>query len=170
MSDIIIRPVRRDDLDTWWSLRLKALHDHPEAFGSDYETARARGPHYTDEWFGEGVNRLFGAYIPEGDVVAQAGVFGESGKQSHIANVISVYTHPDWRGRGISRRLVEAAIAHAKVFPQLSHLRISVNAENISALRIYERAGFEMWGREPAAIRTADGMLHDEFHLSMTLN
>ena len=147
-------------------LRLRALRDHPSAFGSDYEQSRRTGPTYMERgYFDGGVNRLFAAFAPGGDLVAQAGTYGDAGKRSHIAYVISVYTHPDHRGHGLASALVQACIDHLRSCESITSIRISVNASNTVALHTYEKLGFVTWGEEPDAIRTADGSCHNERHM-----
>lgn len=166
MSGYILRDVASSDLPAWWALRLQALHDHPDAFGSDYEESKRNGPSYIERgYFEGGVNRLFAAFTAEGDLVAQAGTYGETGKRSHIAHVISVYTHPDHRGHGLASQLVQAAIDHLQSLPTITSVRISVNSNNTAALHTYEKLGFVAWGEEPDAIRTADGSCHNELHM-----
>lgn len=166
MSEYIVREATIQDLPAWWELRLRSLRDHPEAFGSDYEESRRTGPTYIERgYFDGGINRLFAAFTPAGDLVAQAGTYEESGKRSHIGNVISVYTHPDHRGNGLASRLVQAAIEHLQSFQAITSIRISVNADNHIAFRTYEKLGFVTWGEEPDAIRTADGSCHNERHM-----
>ncbi len=161
-----IRLAAIDDLDGWWNLRLMALKDAPSAFGSDYATSLTQGPSYAERgYFDGGPNRIFGAYTSEGDVVAQAATYAEGGKRSHIAHVISVFTHPEHRDEGLASQLVLACIHHLQTFPEITSIRISVNASNRAASHIYEKMGFVVWGEEPDAIRTADGSCHNELHM-----
>lgn len=169
MPPYLIRGVGLNDLDAFWQLRLQALRDHPDAFGSDYEISRQQGPAYAERgYFTSGINRLFAAFTADGTLVAQAGTYEESGKRSHIANIISVYTHPQHRGRGLASQLVQACIDHLEAFPEVTSIRISVNSTNAAALHTYEKLGFETWGEEPDAIRTADGSCHNERHMVLT--
>ena len=161
-----IREVTPADIDTFWALRLQALRDHPPAFGSDYDESRRNGPTYDQRgYFDGGVNRLFAAFTPGGDLVAQAGTYAETGKRSHIAHVISVYTHPEHRNNGLASALVQECIEHLRACESITSIRISVNASNTAALHTYEKLGFEPWGEEPDAIRTADGSCHNERHM-----
>lgn len=161
-----IRVVTPNDLEAFWQLRLLALRDAPDAFGADYETSQQHGPAYAERgFFANGVPSLFGAYTSEGEVVAQSATFAETGKRSHIAHIVSVYTHPDHRGNGLGTRVVEAARDHLLTFSEITSIRISVNANNVAAIAIYERLGFVTWGEEPDAIRTKDGSCHNERHM-----
>lgn len=168
-SDYLARDVTPDDIPAFWALRLRALHDHPSAFGSDYEHSRLAGPSYAERgYFEGGVNRLFAAFTGTGELVAQAGTYAETGKRAHIAHVISVYTHPDHRRNGLATRLVQAAIDHLRALPEIASIRIAVNASNRAAIHTYEKLGFVTWGEEPDAIRTADGSCHNELHMVLT--
>lgn len=168
MVDYSVREITPAELPDWWQLRLMALRDSPEAFGSDYDAVKDNDPFpfYLDRgYLSGGTNTLFAAFDTLGKVVAQAGCFADTGKRHHIAMVISVHTHPDHRGRGLAQRLVVAAIDHLRRFPDISSIRISVNSSNEPARHIYEKLGFVTWGEEPDAIRTADGSCHNECHM-----
>lgn len=168
-ENYVIRGVRPEDVPAFWELRLKALRDHPSAFGSDYESSLKQGPTYAERgYFDGGISCLFAAFTPGGDLVAQAGTYAESGKRSHIASVISVYTHPEHRGQGLATGVVQACIDHLRTIPAITSIRISVNSTNIYAIRAYESLGFVTWGEEPDAIRTADGSCHNERHMVLT--
>lgn len=169
MTDYSIRQLTESDVDAFWELRLIALQDSPDAFGSDYETSRRTGPRYAERgYFGDGPNALFAAFDSHGKMAAQAGVFGDDGKRNHIAQVVSVFTHPEHRRQGLAKTLVKAAIQHVQLFDEITSIRISVNSTNIAAKRIYEELGFVTWGEEPDAIRVADGSCHNECHMVLS--
>jgi len=172
ITDIMIRPIVRDEVPQWWELRLRALKDHPEAFGSDYETSRQQGyDHVINRNFGPdaGFNSIFVAVDADGTFLSTAGVFSDTGKRSHIAYIVGVYTAPEARGHGLSRSLIDTAIDLCRSAGSLRQVHISVNADNASALHIYQAAGFVPWGREPRAIGLPD-RFDDEIHLALMLD
>ena len=60
--------------------------------------------------------------------------------------VESLFIHPDWRGKGVGRRLLIWAIE------TLGATRLDVNEQNEQneqALGFYQRMGFEVVGRSP---------------------
>ncbi len=65
-----------------------------------------------------------------------AGFIGVEGKE-----VASLFIHPDWRGLGIGRRLIEYAIK------TLGTTDVEVNEQNEQAVGFYERMGFEVVSR-----------------------
>lgn len=169
-QNYVIRPITPDELDAWWELRLRSLRDHPDAFGADYEETRQRGPEYLrPATAGGGVDRLFAAFAPDGSLVAQARTAGNGGKRTHIAMIVSVYTAPEHRGRGLSKALIAAATDHCRTFPHVRQVSIGVNANNPAAIAVYTGAGFIPWGTEPRALATHDGF-HDEVHMVLFLD
>ncbi|HWV24965.1 MAG TPA: GNAT family N-acetyltransferase [Thermomicrobiales bacterium] len=171
-TDVTIRILSQDEVPQWWEMRLRALKEHPEAFGSDYETSRQGGyGHVVERNFGldRGMNAIFVAVDSQGQMLSTAGVFGDTGKRSHIAYIVGVYTIPEARVLGLARCVVTAAIDRCRTFPQIRQALISVNADNASALHLYESLGFVAWGREPRAIALPD-RFDDEIHLALMLD
>lgn len=167
MPEFDIRAIEPHELDAWWDLRLTGLRDHPEAFGSDYETSRRAGPSSYIErgYFEGGTALLIGAFTPNGEIVAQAGAFAETGKRAHIACVFSVHTRSDYRGNGLGTAVVAFCIKHLRQFPHISIIGLSVTATNTHAVKTYEKLGFVAWGEEPEAIGLPDGSRHNEIHM-----
>jgi RimJ/RimL family protein N-acetyltransferase len=169
-DDITVRPMTIDELPQWWELRLQGLRDHPEAFGSDYEESKARGPVYLEASTRDGgIDRIFGAFTADGELVAQAAVWGSTGRRTHIATIGAVHTAAAWRGRGLSKALISLAIEHCRSFPSIHQIAIAVNARNYAAVAVYTGAGFIPWGTEPRALATKDGF-HDEIHMVLMLD
>jgi RimJ/RimL family protein N-acetyltransferase len=77
-----------------------------------------------------------------------------------------MYVAPEVRGRGVARALAAALIERAARVEGLDRLHLTVMAHNQAAVRLYLSLGFEVWGREPDAMRW-EGASYDE--LSMTL-
>ncbi len=69
-------------------------------------------------------------------------VTGRSGAKSKRWEIGNVATLPDYRRRGLARRLVDRAIEHAKTHGAEMCL-LEVRAENIPAYQLYHSQGFE---------------------------
>ena len=72
-----------------------------------------------------------------GRLVAMA---GERFEVAQLKEISTVCTHPDFRGRGLARRLVEHLLHRALARGQMPFLHVM--RENDAAGRIYERMGF----------------------------
>jgi len=122
-----LRRLGPDDWETYREIRLAALADSPDAFGSTLERERELGE---DDWR----RRLTGAvYVVEDPrPVAVGGIFDNAG----TPHVWGMWTHPEHRGRGHARRILDALI------PPGTPAQLDVNITNGGARVAYERYGF----------------------------
>lgn len=101
-----------------------------------------------------------------------AGIIGftrfEKLKRRHRAMVWGVYVGPAARGMGASKLLLEACLERARRMEGLHHLVLSVSNHATAAIRLYEWAGFTVFGREPEAARTGETFM-DEIHMMLAL-
>jgi GNAT superfamily N-acetyltransferase len=138
---VVVREVTPDDWEILRDVRLAALREAPQAFGSSY----AREAPFTEEqWRGRINDRsvtLF-AYLPENpEPAGLAGVYVEDG----VADVVSMWVRPSARGNGVGAALIGATTDWAKTRDHDS-LLLWVTGSNTSARRLYERCGFTLTG------------------------
>jgi ribosomal protein S18 acetylase RimI-like enzyme len=147
-----IRLLDKKDWPQFQALRLEALFTHPEAFGSSYEEEVI----LSGDAFEKGFNKstIFGAF-QEKQLVGCVGFFIHSpSKMTHRGVVFSMYTKPEFRSFGIGDALLKAVIAHAKKV--VIQLHLTVVTTNQSALRLYEKNGFSIYGTEPRSLKIGD--------------
>ncbi len=159
-----IRRLGADDAEAFRALRLEALLDSPEAFGGDHvEESKRPLETFIRQLTGSAV---FGVFIAD-QLSGLVGLFwDESVKRRHIGNLYTVYVAPQARGTGCALPLIQAALDHAK---SLGHAQVhlGVGTHNTSALRLYQKAGFEIYGTEPRSL-FVNGRYIDE-HLMVRL-
>jgi ribosomal protein S18 acetylase RimI-like enzyme len=164
-----LRALEPGDAAAFKALRLAALKECPTAFSSSYEeecdlpleeVARRLPP--------DRDRTIFGAFDSD-DLVATVGLQRESHRKlAHKAFIWGVYVAPGFRRRGLGRRLLERALAHARSMPDLLQVTLGVNTANEAAIALYEALGFEQFGLERGFLRV-DGVLHDELHMVLVL-
>jgi ribosomal protein S18 acetylase RimI-like enzyme len=157
-----IRRLRADEWRAYRDLRLRALADAPDAFGSTLEIERAKPDEY---W----VERLSDAATSQWQLplVAEAGTdfvglawgWIDPAKPD-VAQVFSMWVAPQTRGQGSGLRLLEAVIAWARE-AKVQHVELRVTCGNEPALGLYARAGFKSLGdsgplRPGATVRAQD--------------
>jgi RimJ/RimL family protein N-acetyltransferase len=148
-----LRRLDAGDAASYRLLRLEGLRSHPEAFGASWEIEAAQPL----AWFAERLARniVFGAWSESGEL---AGILGlrthDAPKSRHKADLWGMFVLPRARGTGLSAVLVDHVIAHAP--PGVEELRLSVVATNLAAVRLYARAGFAAFGREPRALKVGE--------------
>lgn len=147
-----IRRLGEADLAAFQAIRLEALREAPEAFGSSYE-AWAALPEA--EWRRRLLAMAVFASFDGAEPVGLIGLLPHPGPRSrHRGTVIMVYVGSGFRGQGRAAALIDAVVAEAGA-RGLRQLELSVAEENGAARRLYARAGFRKVGRMPA------GYIHD---------
>jgi ribosomal protein S18 acetylase RimI-like enzyme len=144
-DDITIRPLVPEEAETYQALRLHALQEHPEAFGSSYEeearlTLAEVASRIPD---GKQGDVILGAYTVE-NLVGMVGIARQRLlKSRHRSFVWGMYVSPDWRGQHIGRRLIEAVLARARSMEGLELVTLAVTIGNDAARSLYESVGFK---------------------------
>ena len=158
-----VRELTVDDADEYRALRLRALREEPEAFGSSWEEESARPPEVAIARLQATNQMAFGGFDDHGNLVGMVWLYRHDGiKSRHKADVISMYVASEVRGQGLGRMLLEAAIARARETPGLEHLLLAVVTTNTAARKLYRSLGFEPYGREPLALKLGDRYLDEE--------
>jgi len=85
-------------------------------------------------------------------------------KSAHKAFLWGMFVLPASRRRGLGRALLDAAIAHARTRTGIAAVHLSVSSGATAARRLYEQAGFRVWGTERDAIRVGRRSF-DEYHM-----
>ncbi|KFI08087.1 GNAT family N-acetyltransferase [Massilia sp. BSC265] len=161
MPDIQFRPLRPDEWEAFHALRLRSIADMPEAIYPTYEEESSRSPEQVRARITETTHGVvFGAY-QDGILVGIAGLRREALVQvAHKGILWGVFVHPERRGGGIARRLLQALFDHARC-AGVRQIHLSVNVENPRAAGLYRAMGFETYGREPDAMQVG-GRFYDE--------
>jgi ribosomal protein S18 acetylase RimI-like enzyme len=163
-----------EDWQAYKQIRLEALQDAPQAFGSSYAESVQRpdafwqqrvaeafgagaGPTGQKSWLvfarlGNQIVGTIGAYIS--DEAAQSGT-------ADTAQIIGVYVRPAARGKGIASALMEAIQREVTRSGSIRRLTLGVNVQQAAALALYRRSGFTITGS--VRMRMGDGNEHEEY-------
>lgn len=158
---MIYRQLTIKDLDEYKRVRLELLKNNDESFGSCYYEESAFDLHM---W----VNRLekttvisYGAFDNDKLVGIVVGVMSPRRKMKHAATINSVYVTPDYRGKGIARKLMVDLIELLEE-RDIEILKLSVVTTNTGAYNLYKSLGFETYGTEAGSIKT-NGKYIDQY-------
>ncbi len=169
MSDPVVRRLAALDAAPLRQLRLDALVETPESFGSSYEEEHTLTLADIREWITPADDgAMFGVFMQD----ALAGMVGVGRqrklKMRHKAHIWSMYVAPAQRGRGLARLLMHAAIAHARTMRGVRQVQLSVTANNAAAAALYASLGFTVYGHEREAL-CVNGKLYDEALMALPL-
>jgi ribosomal protein S18 acetylase RimI-like enzyme len=155
MTTVVVRQAVPGDEGTLRDVRLQALRDAPEAFGSTLERELARTDADWRRWMTPGATFIcFEAGTARGLV---AGARRED--DASAVQLMAMWVDPALRGSGAADTLVTALIAWAAA-EGAREVRLCVVKDNHRARRVYERLGFQLFGDE--TIRPRDGVVEVE--------
>lgn len=144
---VTIRPATPADHDAIWAI-LEPVYRAGETYCIPRDIPRAAA---LADWFAA----PFTAFV----ALADGRILGTShvganrpGGGSHVANA-SFATHPEARGKGIARALVEHAKSWAAAQGFAAMQFNFVVATNADAVHLWQKAGFQVVGRLPGAFR-----------------
>ncbi len=152
-SELLIRRLTPADVAPYRALRLRALHEHAEAFTSSYEEESLRPESAAAQRLAEtSSTRFWGAFV-DGVLAGTVGLdFDQRLKARHKAMVIGMFVAPEFTRRGIARALIATLVRDARA-SQIELLILTVTDGNHGAQQLYLDTGFVSFGIEPRAIR-----------------
>lgn len=157
-----IRRLGPEDAGAFRALRLRALADHPNFFGSTHADEAARDPSFfRDRIVGrQAGDAVFGAFAGD-DLIGIAGMFrGEGEARCHRGTLWTVYVAPEHRGTVVAERIIGAVIDHAR--RHVDALVGLVSMENPRARAFYRRLGFEVSGVERMVLKIEGRHIDEE--------
>lgn len=164
-SQFQIRLLTPADARLYREIRLEALQQAPEAFGSSFEQETPLSLAQFEETLAKA--DVFGAFR-ETDLVGMAGYRTQAGaKRAHKGLLWGMYVRSAARGTGVAKRLVEAVLSHAR--ERVDLIQLAVVSENETAQRLYRSCGFVAYGHEARSLKQ-NGRYYDEILMAVALN
>ena len=153
-----IRRLQREDAAPYHALRLRMLCTFPDAFTSSYEEDSLKPLAWVEKRIVAGDEAphdfVLGAFDVADQLIGSVGLSVETRqKQRHKALLFGMYVAPESAARGVGRALLAACLERARAVPGLEQINLSVTAANARARRLYESAGFSVFGIEERAIK-----------------
>lgn len=146
-------------------LRIEAVKDSPQSFLSTLEETLAE----KDEEWQQKIATMHFVETSDNKLVGMSGWYREEKqKLNHIANIVSVYVSPTFRGQGLGRKLVAASVEEAQSQPGVTKLQLGVITTQKNAYQLYHSLGFQKVGHQKQAIKVG-ARFYDEFLLEMIL-
>ena len=167
-STLTVRRFTSDEWRTYKELRLRALSDSPDAFGS---TLAAEQPYSDEQWCA----RLTRGVASNADLPLVARVSDRSvglawaktdESDQRVVHLYQMWVAANFRRRGAGQMLLNAAIAWAKA-SNAAAMVLAATCGDTAASRLYARAGFTAVG-SPEPLRTGSAVLAQAMRLSLS--
>lgn len=162
-----IRILNEKDFQQFYAVRLNALKNCPEAFGSSYEEEKNRSFDFHKTRFLDSVSQaddhfMIGAFDNGEVLVGIVGFRREArNKTRHKAGIWGMYVEPAWRRMGVGRSLLSALLEKAGAMEGVEQVNLAVVSSNASAKKLYQSLGFLTYGVEKNALKV-DEKYYDE--------
>ena len=167
-GSVVIRDASFADADQFRELRLFALQDAPTAFSADLDINRKHSKRFWEDRLKPDPHGIIFFAEHKNQLIGMTGIHkGESSKTKHSAGIWGVYVHPEWRGLRIAEGLIDICIEWAKL-RDVQIVKLAVVSTNESAVHLYERIGFTVYGKEPNALYV-DERYYDELYMFRSL-
>jgi GNAT superfamily N-acetyltransferase len=150
MHSLVVRKFAPNEWPTYRMLRLAALEESPDAFGSTLAHESERS---ADDWatrLSRGANSS--RELPlvaelDNEPTGLAWVWLKDDNHPKFAHLYQMWVAPKNRRQGVGRALLDAAIAWARDVGAEA-LELNVTTGNSEAARLYGAAGFALTGSE----------------------
>ena len=163
-----VRVLTPADTDAYRSVRLRALHEKPPAFGSLPEVE----PNLSEtaaRLAGSNGHCFFGAFHGEQLIGIIRLSRCAAPNEKHRAYLAGLYVLPSFRCHGCGRALICQALSQAVNDLGVRRVNLTVVTQQEAAIRLYQSFGFCIYGTEPETF-SKDGQFYDEHLMTLKLN
>ncbi len=158
-----VRTLGEADAADFQRVFLRALTEHPEAFGVSVEEQEATTLEAVANLLTAPNNRVFGAFAG-GAIVGIAGLFRSPRSKSHHRAIFGpMYVTPEARRSGVGKRLLDAALTYARSWAGLEDVVLLVTVGNTPARELYLKAGFQPYSVEPRYFKLGERYFDTEW-------
>ncbi|MCF6139274.1 GNAT family N-acetyltransferase [Pseudalkalibacillus berkeleyi] len=166
---IEIRKLGPDEAEAYYKLRLEGLEKFPEAFASSYEEEVTRTINDVKHNMEKEDRFTAGAYY--GNELVGIGTFFQHTKKKlkHKGEIVGVYVSQHVQRNGIGFKLLQYLVDEASSIEGIEQILLTVMSENRSAIRSYEKLGFQSYGVEEHSLKI-EGYYYDEILMKLNLS
>jgi ribosomal protein S18 acetylase RimI-like enzyme len=173
VMQITYRKLKSTEAQDFRRVRLECLQTFPESFGTLYEDEIVKAKLYFEELIEQDSSAdviFFGAFAGD-DLIGIAGfVRGDRTKTRHRGEIVSMYVNPDFHGQKVGENLLCQLLKAVFELDGVEQIHLTVVADNDSAVRLYERIGFETFGVQENYFKSGEKYWNQNFMQLMKEN
>jgi ribosomal protein S18 acetylase RimI-like enzyme len=168
-----IRKLSKNDANVFRAMRVEMCERHPEAFGQTPEEVLKMSDEKFLDWFApsDTFPEKFVAGMFDGSTLIGTAGFRreESIKERHFGFIWTVYLRSEYRGKGLSKQIMQWVIDRCREMDGLEMVVLTVAATQVNARALYRRLGFVQVGKIPQGYHLPDGRYIDNEEMMLQL-
>lgn len=161
-----ISELTTDHATMYRDLRLKGLREEVTSFTECYEDALELPLTAYVEQLIDPHRIIFGVFEAGNLIAITTLLTTAKKKRAHLAEIVEVYVHSEYREQGVSKSIIASAIMRAKEL-KCEQIHLTVNVANTYAKNLYTSFGFEIIGMEKEILKISEENYIDEYRMAL---
>jgi ribosomal protein S18 acetylase RimI-like enzyme len=159
-AGIAIRELKPDDAGVYRALMLRGYSEHPNAFTSTFEERATKPIDWWSRRLQDPTSITLGAFDTGDALIGTVRLEQfQRARERHKIHLAAMYVMKDYAGKSLGRRLVDEALISSRKMNGIEIVSLTVSSDNLPALRLYGKVGFQEYGREPRAVKSDSNYL-----------
>jgi ribosomal protein S18 acetylase RimI-like enzyme len=164
-AGISIKRLEATDGGVYRALMLRAYSEHDTAFTSTFEERANKPVEWWTKRLQDPTTVTLGAFDLGDSLIGTVRLEAHQRlRERHKIQLTAMYVMKDFAGKGIGRRLLDEALIESRKLNGIELINLTVTADNLPAVRLYSKLGFQTFGRETRAVKATLGYL-DKLHM-----
>lgn len=160
-----IKKLHQSDGGIYRALMLRAYSEHDTAFTSTFEERAGKSVEWWTKRLQDPTSVTLGAFDLGDSLIGTVRLEAyQRVRERHKIQLSAMYVMKDHAGKGVGRRLLDEALAETRKLNGIEIVNLTVTADNLPAVRLYSKLGFQTFGRETRAVKAAHAYL-DKLHM-----
>lgn len=164
-AGISVRRLTQTDGGIYRALMLRGYSEHDTAFTSTFEERATKQVEWWTRRLQDPTTVTLGAFDSGDSLIGSARLEAyQRQRERHKISLTAMYVMKDHAGKGVGRKLVDEALIEARRLNGIELMNLTVTADNLPAVRLYSKVGFQSFGREIRAVKVP-GTYLDKLHM-----
>ena len=164
-AGISIKRLEATDAGVYRALMLRAYSEHDTAFTSTFEERANKPVEWWTKRLQDPTSITLGAFDLGDALIGTVRLEAyQRLRERHKVQLTAMYVMKDYAGKGIGRRLLDEALVESRKLNSMELINLTVTADNLAAVRLYSKLGFQTFGRETRAVKATSAYL-DKLHM-----
>lgn len=164
-AGMAIKELKASDAGIYRALMLRGYSEHPDAFTSTFEERATKPIEWWARRLQDPTSLTLGAFDAADALIGTLRLEQfQRLRERHKINLAAMYVLRDFAGRGIGRKLIDEALISCRKMGGIEMVNLTVTSDNLAALRLYGKVGFQEFGREKRAVK-GNAMYLDKLYM-----